>query len=121
MGLVQREIEAAGISAVSLSMIPDFTSKVGVSRLAGIAYPMSRPMGRPGDADGQRAVLAATLDVLRTATGPGTYVELPYTWPEPVGVARRCEEEPPPIAQLLKRKPWLLPRFYMGDIPVDER
>jgi hypothetical protein len=48
-------------------------------------------------------------------------VELPFTWPEPVGVARRCEEEPPPIAQLLKRKPWLLPRFYMGDIPVDER
>jgi D-proline reductase (dithiol) PrdB len=121
VGLVQREIEAAGISTVSLSMIPDFTAKVGVPRLAGIAYPMSRPLGRPGDADGQRAVLSATLDVLRTATAPGTFVELPFTWPESIAVARRCEEAPPPIAQLLKRKPWLLPRFYMGDIPADER
>ncbi len=121
MGLVQREIEAAGISTVSLSMIPEFTAKVGVPRLAGIAHPMSRPMGRPGDADGQRAVLSATLEVLRTATAPGTWVDLPFTWPESVAVARRCEEEPPPIAKLLRRKPWLLPRFYAGDIPRDER
>jgi hypothetical protein len=121
VGLVQREIEAAGIPTVSLSMIPDFTAKVGVPRLAGIAYPMSRPMGRPGDADGQRTVLSAALELLRTATVPGTYVELPFTWPESVAAARRSEEEPPPIAQLLKRKPWLLPRLYAGDLPGDER
>jgi D-proline reductase (dithiol) PrdB len=117
VGLVQREIEASGISTVSLSMIPAFTAKVGVPRLAGIAYPMSRPMGRPGDAAGQRAVLSATLDVLRTARAPGTFVELPFVWPESVAEARRCEELPPPIAQLLKRKPWLLPRLYAGDLP----
>jgi D-proline reductase (dithiol) PrdB len=117
VGLVQREIEAAGIATVSLSMIPEFTAKVGVPRLAGIAY----PMGRPGDAAGQRAVLAAVLDLLRTAKGPGAQVELPFTWPESVAEARRSEEPPPPIAELLRRKPWLLPRLYAGDIPRDER
>ena len=121
VGLVQREIEAAGIATVSLSMIPDFTAKVGVPRLAGIAYPMSRPLGRPRDAEGQRAVLAAVLEVLRTATRPGTFVELPFQWPESVGQARQTSEEPSPIAQLLKRKPWLLPVLYAGDIPRSER
>ena len=121
MGLVQRELEAAGLSTVSLSMIPDFTAKVGVPRLVGIAYPMSRPLGRPGDADGQRAVLAGVLDVLRTAKEPGTYVELPFSWPESVAEARRTTEEPPPIAQLLRRKPWLLPKLYAGEIPTAER
>ena len=117
MGLVQRVLEAEGIPTVSLSMIPDFTRAVGVPRLAGIAYPMSRPMGRPGDATGQRAVLRALLEVLETATAPGTYVELPFTWPESPAQARKGADVHPPIAALLARKPWLLPRLYTGDIP----
>lgn len=121
MGLVQRVLEAGGISTVALSMVPAFTERVGVPRLAGIAYPMSRPLGRPHDADGQRAVLASLLQVLGDARGPGTYVELPYTWPESVSEARKSSEAPPPIAELLARKPWLLPRLYAGDIPRHER
>ncbi len=119
MGLVQRVLEAAGIPTVSLSMIPAFTRAVGVPRLAGVAHPMSRPMGRPGDAAGQRAVLAATLDVLATARTPDTYVELPFTWPESPAQARKGADVQPPIAQLLARKPWLLPRLYAGDIPEE--
>ncbi len=117
MGLAQRVIEAAGIPTVSLSMIPDFTRATGVPRLAGIAYPMSRPMGRPGDADGQRAVLKAMLELLESAKAPDTYVELPFTWPETPAQARKGADVHPPIAQLLARKPWLLPRLYMGEIP----
>lgn len=117
MGLVQRVLEAAGIPTVSLSMIPDFTRAVGVPRLAGISYPMSRPMGRPGDAAGQREVLRALLALLATATGPDAYVELPFTWPESPAQARKGSEIHPPIAQLLARKPWLLPRLYSGEIP----
>lgn len=48
-------------------------------------------------------------------------MELSFTWPESVAVARRSAEEPPPIAQLLQRKTWLLPRLYAGDVPGDER
>ncbi len=117
MGLVQRVLEAAGIPSVSLSMIPDFTRAVGVSRLAGLGYPMSRPIGRPGDAEGQRRVLAALLELLVTAESPDTYVELPFVWPETPAQARKGSDVHPPIAQLLAKKPWLLPRLYAGDIP----
>ncbi|MBK7585085.1 MAG: hypothetical protein IPI67_33465 [Myxococcales bacterium] len=117
MGLVQRVIEAAGIPSVSLSMIPDFTRACGVPRLAGIAYPMSRPMGRPGDVRGQRDVLRALLELLPDARLPDTYVELPFVWPESPAQARKGADVRPPIAGLLARKPWLLPRLYAGEIP----
>src|ERR1051325_5745821 len=101
-------------------MIPDLTRAVGVPRLAGISYPMSRPLGRPHDPDGQRAVLRATLEVLETATGPDTYVELPFVWPEPPAQARNASKDVrPPIVDLLARKPWLLMNLYNGNIPDD--
>jgi hypothetical protein len=121
VGLVQRVVEASGIPTVALSMIPDLTRAVGVPRLAGISYPMGRPLGRPHDADGQRAVLRATLEVLAAAQGPDTYVELPFVWPESVAQARNASRDlpPPPIVELLTRKPWLLANLYTGRIPND--
>jgi hypothetical protein len=119
VGLVQRVLEARGIATVSLSMIPDLTRAVGVPRLAGIGYPMSRPLGRPGDAEGQRAVLRAALALLESATGPDTYVELPFEWPESPAQARNASKDhpPPPIVELLRRKPWLLADLYRGRVP----
>lgn len=67
-------IEASGIPTVSLSMIPDLTRAVGAPRLAGISYPMGRPLGQPHDAVGQGAVLHSLLDVLAAAQGPDTYI-----------------------------------------------
>ena len=78
---------------------------------------MSRPMGRPHDAEGQRAVLRAALQVLESASAPGTVVELPFTWPESPAKARKGSDVNPPISQLLLRKPWLIPRLVSGDIP----
>src|SRR5512134_2413150 len=100
-------------------MIPDLTRAVGVPRLAGISYPMSRPLGRPHDADGQRAVLRATLELLESATGPDTYVELPFEWPESPARARLASQDvqEPPIVTLLKKKPWLAPNLYSGRVP----
>ena len=122
MGLVQRVLEAAGIPTVTLSMIPDLTRAVGVPRLAGLSYPMGRPLGRPHDADGQRAVLRATLEMLASASGPDSYVELPFEWPESPARARNASKDlaPPPIVELLKRKPWLVARLYSGRIPRGE-
>ena len=121
MGLVQRVLEARGIPTVALSMIPELTRAVGVPRLAGISYPMGRPLGQPHDADGQRAVLRQLLEVLASATGPDTYVELPFVWPESPAQARNASKDlpPPPIVELLKRKPWLLANLYSGRIPHD--
>ncbi len=102
-------------------MIPDLTRSVGVSRLAGISYPMGQPFGRPHDADGQRAVLRAALDLLATAREPGTYVELPFAWPESPARARNASKDipPAPIVDLVLRKPWLLANLYSGRIPRD--
>jgi hypothetical protein len=121
VGLVQRVLEVRGIPTVALSMIPELTRAVGVPRLAGISYPMGRPFGRPHDADGQRAVLRQLLDVLSSAPGPDTYVELPFVWPESPAQARNASKDlaPPPIVELLKRKPWLLANLYSGRIPHD--
>jgi hypothetical protein len=123
VGLVQRVIESSGIPTVALSMIPDLTRAVGVPRLAGIGYPMGRPLGKPHDAAGQRAVLRATLELLASASGPGAYVELPFEWPETRAQARNASKDlaPPPIVELLKKKPWLLANLYSGRIPHEER
>ena len=103
-------------------MIPDLTRAVGVPRIAGISYPFGRPLGRPHDADGQRAVLRAMLEVLPSASGPDTYVELPFMWPESPAQARNASKDlpPPPIVELLKKKPWLLAALYRGRIPQSE-
>src|SRR5688572_11800738 len=102
-------------------MIPDLTRAVGVPRLAGIGYPMGRPLGRPHDADGQRAVLRSVLELLAAAPGPDTYVELPQAWPESPAQARNASRDlpPPPIVELLRRNPWLLPNLYTGRIPTE--
>ncbi|HTH00854.1 MAG TPA: hypothetical protein VL882_11350 [Vicinamibacterales bacterium] len=115
-------IEAAGIPTVSLSMIPDLTRAVGVPRLAGISYPMGRPLGNPHDAEGQRAVLRATLEILPRATLPDTYVELPFAWPDSPAKARSESKDvpPSPIVELVMRKPWLVANLYSGRIPHRE-
>ena len=118
---MQRVLEAKGFPTVALSMIPELTRAVGVPRLAGIGYPMGRPLGRPHDAGGQRAVLRAMLDLLATAPGPDAYVELPFVWPESPAQARNASRDlpPPPIVDLLKKNPWLLVNLYTGRIPQE--
>jgi hypothetical protein len=119
VGLVARVLEASGIPTVTLSLIPDLTRATGVPRLAGLSYPFGRPLGRPQDADGQRAVLRAMLDLLPSASRPDTYVELPFVWPESPARARNASKDlpPPPIVELLTKKPWLLANLYSGHIP----
>jgi len=100
--------------------MPQLTRAVGVPRLAGISYPLSRPLGRPHDGAGQRAVLRATLSLLESARGPDHYVELPFEWPETVAQARNASKDvpPSPIAALLLKQPWLIPNLYLGRIPA---
>jgi hypothetical protein len=98
-------------------MIPEFTASVGAPRVAGIEFPSGRPLGLPGDRAGQRAVLAAALDVVSRARAPGTVIQLPFTWPQSPRDARADPPTPPPIVQLIKRKPWLAVKLLARDIP----
>ena len=116
MGLAQREIEDAGITTVALSNIPDLTAAVGVPRLVGIEYPFGQIMGRPGDWEGQRAVLAGALEAVEQIQTPGCVRHLPFEWPGTLKDLRTHTPEPP-IAGYLKKHPWHLPKLYSRNIP----
>jgi D-proline reductase (dithiol) PrdB len=118
---VQREIEAAGISTISLSSIPDLTAAVSVPRLAAIEHPLGYLLGQPDDRESQTAVLRATLTALSEMTRPGSIVHLPFEWPES---ARRQNAHPPkapPIARYLRRHPWHIPNLFSRDVPAEQR
>jgi hypothetical protein len=110
VGLAARAIEAAGIPTLTLTLLPAFTRLVGTPRVAGLAHPFGRPLGRVGDADRQRTVLRA----LEAIDRPGGAVQLPFVWPVPPAKARGTLKEPPPIATLLRHKPWLFLKFVAG-------
>jgi hypothetical protein len=117
VGLAAREIEAAGISTLTLTLLPAFTRVVGTPRVAELAYPFGRPLGQPGDAAGQLAVLRCALRALEMIQAPGGAVRLRFVWPEPPARARGTLKEPPPIGKLLQQKPWLFLKFLAGDVP----
>jgi hypothetical protein len=118
---VQRVIEAAGISTTTLSSIPDLTAAVGVPRLAAIEYPLGYLLGKPGDIQGQTAVLRAALQAMEEMTRPGSVAQLLFEWP---ASARRLNVHPPktpPIGRYLLRHPWHIPNLMSRDIPAPYR
>jgi hypothetical protein len=117
VGLVQREIEAAGFSTISLSMMPELTASVGVPRIAAIEHPFGLTLGLPGDAARQLAVLRATLRALEGASQPGTVVHLPFDWNSSEKL-NLYPPELPPIARFLRRHPWYVPKF-LSRIPPE--
>lgn len=85
VGHVARAIEEAGTPTV-IVMVEPFWPRVASMRLPRVLltrHVMGRPLGAPGDAERQRAVLRAALDLLARAPGNGT-VE---TFPEPYRTA----------------------------------
>jgi hypothetical protein len=102
--VLARLFEAAGFSTVTLTMMPFLSQRLGAPRTAGIEYPFGHPLGQPHDVGGQTAVLRDALRVLETAGEPGTSVDLPYLWSEPVEVAYKAWQpaEPSPIVAYMK-------------------
>lgn len=98
-------IEAAGISTVILNMVPAYQPSVGAPRVAAVAHPFGRPYGDVGDADTQRAVLRAALEVLATARMPGQVVHLPFQWSEEPRATKWGPQEPSPIVALMLQGP----------------
>lgn len=99
-------------------MIPDLTAAVGAPRVAAIEFPFGRPLGQPGDAGTQRAVLRATLQGLADAAAPGSLVELPFRWPEPPAEVRWHPKEPSPLGRFLASDPAAFRRLLAGEVPA---
>ena len=79
VGLVQSELEGAGMSTVSVSLRPDISLAMKVPRAAYVRFPLGNPMGEPGRPDQQRRILDDLFELLETAQEP-QLVELPYRW-----------------------------------------
>jgi hypothetical protein len=80
VGLVQREIERAGVPTIGVSIVRRYTEAVRPPRTVSLRWPYGHPFGEPGNAAQQRAVLRAALRALVEITEPGTIVDLPYRW-----------------------------------------
>ena len=68
MGALSHFIEREGVATVGISLIREHTETVKPPRALWVPFPLGRPYGVPGDADFQRDVLRAALDLLPTAT-----------------------------------------------------
>jgi D-proline reductase (dithiol) PrdB len=78
--LIQREVEAAGIPTVGVSVCPDITYQLLVPRAVALRFPMGNPFGASMDTSMQSRILRDALALLHTVTTPGEIVTLPYEW-----------------------------------------
>ncbi len=89
MGLIQRGIEAAGISTVSISILRDITEKVKPPRALFLRWPFGHPLGEADNVAQQLTVLRDAFRFLYKAR-PGEIRDLPYPW--------RRQKYPMPVA-----------------------
>ena len=89
MGLIAREIEAAGVPTISMTSAWDITEAVGPPRSVYVHHPLGHTTGRPGDAAGQRAIVSAALRV-GLGVRRGETVRLPFGWDADPGWEERA-------------------------------
>jgi D-proline reductase (dithiol) PrdB len=73
-------LEEAGISTVCLNMRREVAENVKPPRTLFVKFPFGAPLGPAGDAETQRGVIMESLEVLVSATEPGTIVDSPRAW-----------------------------------------
>jgi D-proline reductase (dithiol) PrdB len=79
-GLIQREIEAAGIPTVGVSVCRDITYQLQVPRAVALRFPLGNPFGAAMDTPMHSRVLKDALALIESAKAPGEVVDLPYDW-----------------------------------------
>ena len=80
MGLIQREIERIGIATIGISIVREYSEKVQPPRTVFLRWPFGHPLGEPGNAQQQRAVVLEALRALYQIEEPGTIIDLPFRW-----------------------------------------
>jgi hypothetical protein len=101
--VLARWIEAAGISTVTVTMMPSVAEERRAPRIVGVEFPFGHPFGMPHDGAMQRRTLEVALQVLSGASKFGTRVDQDVEWPVPVREAYRLwqPKEPSPIVRKL--------------------
>ncbi len=80
MGLIARVLEETGISTVCLNMRREVAENVKPPRTLFVRFPFGAPLGPAADAGTPRSVILEALDVLVSATEPGTIIDSPLAW-----------------------------------------
>ena len=84
MGLVCREVEAAGIPTVCVSTGRDLTAQVKPPRSLFVNFPMGNNFGAPFAVEQQRAILCRALALVEEAEHGGYLEDWPEQWHAPV-------------------------------------
>ena len=71
MGLIQRVLDEAGLSTLSITQVVEITAIIKPSRALFVAHPFGLTFGAVGDARTQRAVLDALLAAAVDVPTPG--------------------------------------------------
>ncbi len=82
MGLIARQVEAAGVSTLCMSSALDITRAVNPPRAAFLDYPLGHTTGKPHQPELQRAILVEALKGFTELTTPGSIKLLPFRWSE---------------------------------------
>jgi hypothetical protein len=64
VGLIQRQIEYAGITTVSISLLREITEKTRPPRALFVPFPLGYPLGEPDNADLQTRIMRAAFTLL---------------------------------------------------------
>jgi hypothetical protein len=70
VSVIQRQIEAQGVTTVSISLFRPFAEKVKPPRALWVPFPFGRPLGAPNNKSIQRKVIFAMFDLLTREKGP---------------------------------------------------
>ena len=82
MGLIAREIEAAGVPTVSMTSAWDITAAVGPPRSVYVHAPLGHQTGVPDAAEGNRTLVRDALAAGLGLERPGQIVRLAWRWPD---------------------------------------
>jgi len=80
VGLIARQVEAAGIPTLCMSSALDITRSVNPPRAAFLDFPLGHTAGKPNEPNLQRAILAEALDAFASLREPGSVKMLPFRW-----------------------------------------
>lgn len=70
VGLAQQVIEERGIPTASITLLADVTRRIRPPRALAVPYPLGFPLGDAGNAELQRSVLRALLELLTRSDVP---------------------------------------------------
>jgi hypothetical protein len=102
--VLAQEFEQAGLSTVTVTMMPYWADKLGTPRTLGVEVPFGHAFGMPNDAQMQMSIVRAALTLLQNANEPGAMSELEIEWPQPSDEARKDWQplEPSPIIKMMR-------------------